>query len=358
MVRSLGGPALSFQSRAPRPRSVGALNSKRFRSSFLVAIGSALIAASLGAQTLVVDAPTADAGTVQRGAIVTKEFIVKNTGSAMLRIIDVKPGCGCTLAKFDRTIPPGGQGKIVLTIDTKSFRTAISKSAVVSSNDPNTPELSLIVVANVKGFVRAQPSEFLRIQTAKGQPGVAEVTLVSENAAFKPTGVTTTESYLRAILVPDPEPGKWKLMVTSEPTAPAGPLNGTVTVKTGIAEEPEFRLPMSGVVTQAGEVAGTAGAGSTTALTNDEVLKLVAADLGDDIVVAKIKNAPVAHLDVTTDALVSLKEKKVSKIVVAAMIERAGQPNRADTTAAAGHFCRRTECSREPLRRCRDDGTL
>lgn len=72
---------------------------------------------------------------------------------------------------------------------------------------------------------------------------------------------------------------------------------------------------------------------SEPALTNEEVLKLVAADLGDEIVVAKIKSARVASLDVTTDTLLALKEKKVSKVVLAAMIERAGEPNR--TPAAA-----------------------
>jgi hypothetical protein len=338
MVRRLGGPALSFQSRAAGACSVDALNSNRLRSHLLVAIGSALIVASLSAQTLVVDTPTADAGAVQRGTIITKEFIVKNTGSAVLRITDVKPGCGCTLAKFDRTIPPGGQGKIVLTVDTKSFRTAISKTAVVLSNDPNTPELSLKVLANVKGLVKAEPSEYLNIHTTLGQRGVAEVRLVSDNAAFRPNSITTTE-HLNATLSPGSEPGTWKLLVTSEATAPVGLLLGTVTVKTGIPEEPEFRIPVSGLVRPLGQAAGSAEASAKTpsdsALTNEEVLKLIAADLEDDIVVAKIKNAPVAHLDVTTDALVSLKEKKVNKIIVAAMIERAGQPNRTDTTAAA-----------------------
>ena len=329
---------MSFQSRAARACSVDALNSNRLTSRLFVAIGSALIVVSLSAQTLVVDAPTADAGTVQRGTIITKEFIVKNTGSAMLRVTDVKPGCGCTTAKFDKAIPPGGQGKIVLTVDTKSFRSAISKTAVVLSNDPNTPELTLKVLANVKGLVKAEPSEYLNIHTTKGQRGVGEVRLVSENAAFRPASATATE-YLSATLSPDSEPGRWKLLVTSEATAPVGLLVGTVTVKTGIPEEPEFRIAVSGLVRPPGQAAGNAEAEpktpSDSALTNEEVLKLIAADLGDDIVVAKIKNAPVAHLDVTTDALVSLKEKKVSKVVVAAMIERAGQPNRADTTAAA-----------------------
>lgn len=61
-------------------------------------------------------------------------------------------------------------------------------------------------------------------------------------------------------------------------------------------------------------------------LNNEEVVKLVAADLGDEIVIAKVKNAQKVSLDVSTDALIALKKAKVSSAIVAAMIERAARP--------------------------------
>lgn len=60
-------------------------------------------------------------------------------------------------------------------------------------------------------------------------------------------------------------------------------------------------------------------------LTNKEVMKLIELDLGDEIVIAKIKNAPKVTLDVSTDALLALKKSKVSSPVIAAMIERAAR---------------------------------
>jgi hypothetical protein len=68
-------------------------------------------------------------------------------------------------------------------------------------------------------------------------------------------------------------------------------------------------------------------------LTNDEVVSLVKVDLGDEIVIAKIKNAPKVQLDVSTDALVTLKKSRVSSPVIAAMIERAARQS--TTTSAA-----------------------
>ena len=69
-------------------------------------------------------------------------------------------------------------------------------------------------------------------------------------------------------------------------------------------------------------------------LTNDEVLSLVKADLGDEIVIAKIKNAPKVQLDVSTAALVILKKAKVSSPVIATMIERAARSSA--TTSVTG----------------------
>lgn len=319
----LGPGALSLSSRQ--------LPNRVRTRTILMAIGVLMAALSVSGQTIVVESPTADVGTVQRGTPIMKEFVVKNTGSGPLRIADVKPACGCMQAKFDKTIPPGGTGKIVLTIDTKSFRSAISKTAVVTSNDSTTPELTLIVVANVRGVIRGEPSDSVRIQTTKGQLGAAETSLTSENPAFKPTAATTNQPYLRAVLLPESQSGRWKVMVTSDATAPVGPLAGMVTVSTGIPEEPEFRIPVTGIVTAAGQT----GTGTITeaGMTNEEVVKLVAADLGDEIVIAKIKNSAVARLDVSTDALVALKDKKVSKTVITAMIERAGQPNKTPTAS-------------------------
>lgn len=59
-------------------------------------------------------------------------------------------------------------------------------------------------------------------------------------------------------------------------------------------------------------------------LTNDAVLAMLQAELGDDLVIAKIQQAPAEALDVSPEALVDLKRRGVSKAVIDAMIKRAG----------------------------------
>jgi hypothetical protein len=61
------------------------------------------------------------------------------------------------------------------------------------------------------------------------------------------------------------------------------------------------------------------------ALTNADVVALCKADLGDQVVIAKIQQAPNEALDVSTEALMALKSQGVPKPVIQAMVTRAGQ---------------------------------
>jgi len=59
-------------------------------------------------------------------------------------------------------------------------------------------------------------------------------------------------------------------------------------------------------------------------LDNAQIVKLTKLDMGDDVIIAKIKQAKEANFATSTDDLVKLKEAGVSRAVIAAMIERAG----------------------------------
>lgn len=60
-------------------------------------------------------------------------------------------------------------------------------------------------------------------------------------------------------------------------------------------------------------------------LTNDDVIALIKADLGDDVVIAKIKNADNAHLSASVDDLLRLKKEGASKAVIEALVKRTGE---------------------------------
>lgn len=68
--------------------------------------------------------------------------------------------------------------------------------------------------------------------------------------------------------------------------------------------------------------APAAPAGSEAAFSNADVIKLVKLELGDDVVIGKIKQAADVAFDLTTDGLVQLKRAGVSSRVISAMLEK------------------------------------
>lgn len=68
-------------------------------------------------------------------------------------------------------------------------------------------------------------------------------------------------------------------------------------------------------------LAGAIG-GQEKPLDNSEVVKLTKLDLGDAVVIAKIKSAKEVRFDLATEDLVKLKNAGVSKEVIAAMLDR------------------------------------
>jgi len=89
-----------------------------------------------------------------------------------------------------------------------------------------------------------------------------------------------------------------------------------------------FSLPLAAA-------AQTAPAKSEAMFSNKDVIKLVKLDLGDDVVIGKIKQAADVAFDLTTDGLVQLKQAGVSSHVIAAMLEKA-TPLAAPSPSSAG----------------------
>ncbi len=199
---------------------------------------------------------TKEAGTVAKGQVIDTTFLVKNTGGSDLIISDARPGCGCTVASFDKLIKPGAEGKIVTSVDTKSFSGPISKSLLVLSNDPERPQINLFVKATVRPFVDVLPQPYVRFAVVKGDSDTREVILVSEEKSFKPTIAEVAQPYVKAEVQPAGDKDKigghpgdqYKLKITIGPDAPEGLLNAPIRVTTGVTQQPSIEVPVSGLV--------------------------------------------------------------------------------------------------------------
>jgi hypothetical protein len=77
-------------------------------------------------------------------------FTIKNTGDATLVLSSVRPGCGCTVVKYDSLIQPGKSSIMKSTVNIANYPVgAISKNIAVTSNAVNTPMQQLTISATV-----------------------------------------------------------------------------------------------------------------------------------------------------------------------------------------------------------------
>jgi hypothetical protein len=92
-----------------------------------------------------------DFGRVKETDVLRHEFIITNTGTAPLEVLDVKPGCpSCTTAlPWDRKVEPGKTGKIPIEFRTRGFSGTVSKSITVTCNDPLSSVHNIQVQATV-----------------------------------------------------------------------------------------------------------------------------------------------------------------------------------------------------------------
>lgn len=279
------------------------------------------LTAATNAQTLALAESRFDAGTVQKGSIIKRDFVIHNTGTADLRIADVKPKCACMTAAFDKKIKPGAEGKISVAIDTKSFQGKIVKIADVLSNDPTNPSTTITVAADVNAYVTVLPYGFVRIQAEAGTPTTQEVTLSSDHPAFKPVNVITPKPYLKASLTPGASAAQWKLAVTCDATAPEGLLGDAITVQTSVPEQPELSIAISGFVRPKGtqKASSQAAMAGGPKMTNQDVIELIRGGLSEEVVVNSVKQASRAEFDITPTGLLALKKAHVPDLVIVAM---------------------------------------
>jgi len=199
-----------------------------------------------------------DFGTVPKGDKIRATFDVRNTGKAPLEITQVRPTCGCTVASFDRTIPPGGTGKIAAEVDTTGFSGPISKAVLMFSNDPATPQVNLVIKADVRAFIEVLPRPLIIFRNVlQGEPASERLVLLSADGSdFKvesaeASGGTYQLAYKELgekERVPDRKGSQWELTVTVPANAPEGMLNQKIVVKTTAAKAPEVTINVTGAV--------------------------------------------------------------------------------------------------------------
>ncbi|MFN7018351.1 MAG: DUF1573 domain-containing protein [Fimbriimonadales bacterium] len=185
-----------------------------------------------------------DFGEITQGAVVKHTFIIKNEGDAPLEIA-ARPSCGCVTPYYDKVIEPGKEGKIEAELRSAGFRGAQVKTIQVTSNDPDSPNLTLRLTANIRVAIEVRPSEQIPIALKSDAPTVQEVEIVSntdEPLEVQDVRVNVPFATARAEKIDEK---RTKVIITINPDAPAGRNTILATARTNSTAQPQVNIALN-----------------------------------------------------------------------------------------------------------------
>ena len=218
----------------------------RILALMVLLLGAPLAAAAMGPKAQVPET-TFDFGEVFEDVKLTHTFTIKNIGDALLEIKDIDSDCACTAADSDRRIPPGGEGRITLTIAPYSVLRQFAKKTKVFFNDPEQPQVVLTMKGYGKPFIEIQPSHIIRFRGKPGEDLKGQVRFTShlpdpwEITAFKTTIPQAIDVAIKA-----EQPGKIYVVEVRNKQQQAGNYAGIIELSTTSKQRPRLIMRVFG----------------------------------------------------------------------------------------------------------------
>jgi hypothetical protein len=154
------------------------------------------------------------------------------------------------VASFDKAVPPGGEGKITLTVNTKGYEGNINKTAEVYTNDPKMARFKLGIRAFVLVSISVSPP-YVNLEGTADHEVSATVKIVAglEKDLVIESDRFNLEDKVQ-YRIEEVEKGRSYLIhFTSIPGKP-GIFKGSLDLKTNYKEKPLLDIQIRGSLTQ------------------------------------------------------------------------------------------------------------
>lgn len=224
---------------------------------FVLLVGTAVAEQDGGKATVQLEQPIKDFETVAKGESLRHDFAIRNTGTVPLEITDVRPACGCTVARYDKTIAPGGVGYIKAEVDTADFNGPIAKTIAVFTSDQANPKLQLVMKADVKPYIGVSPG-YARFNYVQGEPvGIIGQTIwAADGSDLEAVDVKVPFDYLKVTQRQpideernaDTDGKQVRIDIKLIADAPVGALRDYVEVTVNHPKQKLVKIPISGFV--------------------------------------------------------------------------------------------------------------
>jgi hypothetical protein len=150
------------------------------------------------------------------------------------------------VARFDRTIPPGGEGKISLELKTKGYQGNVHKSARVTTNDPERGQITIGMKGKIWVAITMDP-RYANLVGVLGDPIETVVNLRAQKEAplkIDMTSISIPEKIAVEVVQVEKDQSYQVKIINKVEVQTA--YNGEVKLSTNYAEKPEVLIRVRG----------------------------------------------------------------------------------------------------------------
>jgi hypothetical protein len=219
-------------------------------------MAGALSGGPASAQVISVDPLSFDFGVMKQQQSKTVFVTVTNEGAAELRLLDVSADCGCTVpTPATDVLAPGESTQIEIQFNSKKFNGTVIKAVNIKTNDPQNPQVDVIIKAEVHTPLVINPVNqrvgFTR--SLLGETFTKQVTFTAMNDPVLEISADKTRQGLFEVKAVNSHEGDSQvavLEVTVPATMPPGRHRDHARVKTNIEGFETVDIEMQAWVTQ------------------------------------------------------------------------------------------------------------
>ena len=118
----------------------------------------------------------------QAGAVLEHDFVLKNEGSAPLRIMRVQMTSPLIVTGMPASLAPGTEARIRVRLDTSGLRGRFPGAIQVSLNDPDLPEANLVFEGVIVPPIEVSPAPAFFLAGRRGEARQASVEIINHEA--------------------------------------------------------------------------------------------------------------------------------------------------------------------------------
>ena len=153
------------------------------------------------------------------------------------------------MVRYDRTIPPGGKGRITLEINSNRVRGKFEKKAIVWSDDTSQMSIALYLRGEVRPHVGLTPGGYLSLWGVQGKTIEAHVDITNNHKT--PMKITRVlhdmGSHVKWTLTPVRPGYVYRLTVIDQSKSP-GEYTGHFRLETDLPQKREVTIIVNGMV--------------------------------------------------------------------------------------------------------------